>query len=1126
MHCPRCQQQNPTSQKYCGECGTPLARPNEGDPPAASYADLQREVERLERTLTEALEQQTATAEILRVISSSPTDVQPVFDAIATAATTLCEADHAALFRFDGDLIHFVAHHGRTPEEISAAQRAFPQPPRQHSVTGRAILAAAVVQIADVSTDPELEDALRILRTVLSVPLMRDGRPLGAITVAHRVVRPFTDQQIALLQTFADQAVIAIENVRLFKELQEKNRALTQAHGQVTEALEQQTATSEVLKAISRSAFDLESVLRTLVENAVRLGGAEAGLIYRLEGGVFRPAADYATSPAIKAAVAQIPIPSGRGSVTGRAALERRTVHVADVLADPEYEASERQKKVGNRTTLAVPMQRAGALLGIFALWKTFVEPFTHRQVELVTTFADQAVIAIENVRLFKELEARNRDLTEALEQQTATSEILKVISASPTDLEPVLHAVVKSATRFCGAEDATIFQLDGDSLRADAHYGLVPHFPGQRLRVVRGTVAGRTVLERRTIHVADLQAEVEEFPEGSTLARQPGHRTILSAPLLRETTAIGVIQLRRAEVRPFADKQVSLLQTFADQAVIAIENVRLFKELEEKNRALTESHAQVTEALEQQTATSEILRVISESPTDVQPVFAAIAQSAMRLCDGHFCNVVRYDGDLLHLAAQAHVTAEGVEAMERIFPMRPSRTTVVGRVVLETAVVYLPDVQRDAEYNQPLAAAFRGRSALGVPLLRDGQPIGAIVVGRSEPHPFTQKQITLLQTFANQAVIAIENVRLFNETKEALEQQTATSEILSVIASSPTDVEPVFRTIVEGAVRLCAASLGAMYHYDGHLIRFGAHHGYTPAALELVHRVFPAPVEQTSLVGRAILNRRVVHVPAYDTEADIPDLARKFFEVVGTRGSLAVPMLRKGEPIGAIAVWRGESGPFADKQIALLQTFAAQAVIAIENVRLFKELEARNRDLTEALEQQTATSEILRVISSSPTDVRPTFDAIAASARSLCEAAHGMVFRFDGELIHLAAHDNLGPDQLDAIRSVFPIPPGRGSVTARAILTRALVHVRDRREDPELEYSILSANFPNTLSVPLLREGVPLGAITVTRAEIGLFSDRQIALLQTFADQAVIAIENVPVQGAAGEESGVDPSA
>src|SRR5262249_14415644 len=269
-----------------------------------------------------------------------------------------------------------------------------------------------------------------------------------------------------------------------------------------------------------------------------------------------------------------------------------------------------------------------GTAIGTIAVARAEVKPFSEGEITLLKTFADQAVIAIENVRLFKELEARNKDLTEALEQQTATSEILRVISASPTDIQPISAAILQTASRLCEADDAAIFRLGGDLLHLVAQHGTIP----ARLKLVhaatRGRVSGRSVLDRQPIQVADLQAEAEQFPECSAGARERGYRTTLSVPLLREDAAIGAIVILRSEVRPFTDKQIQLLQTFADQAVIAIENVRLFTELQEKNRALTQAHARVSEALEQQTATSEILGVISASPTDVQPVFDTILQS------------------------------------------------------------------------------------------------------------------------------------------------------------------------------------------------------------------------------------------------------------------------------------------------------------------------------------------------------------------------------------------------------------------------------------------------------------------------------------------------------------------
>ncbi len=425
MPCPRCQHENPSGQKFCGTCGTSLTA-NQSGPPARSHAEITS-------ALSEALEQQTATGEILRVISSSPTDVQPVFDMIAERAARLCEAQFCFVYRFDGQLLHFVAHRSLTPEVLEINRRAYPTPPSRRSVAARAILERSVVQVPDIAMDPDYAlgamAAAGGYRSAAGVPMLRDGVPVGSIAVTRARTGLLPDRQIELLKTFAAQAVIAIENVRLFTELEARNRDLT-------EALEQQTATSEVLKLISRSTFDVQAILETLIESAVRLCGAEHGHIYRFDGELLQRAAGYGSSPEHAELRRRHPIRLWRGSITGRAALERRVVHVPDVLADPEFGELEAQRLVGLRTSLSVPLLKEDELIGVLAIWRTDVRPFTEKQIGLVTTFADQAVIAIENVRLFTELQARNTELAESLEQQTATSEVLKAISRSTFDLQ------------------------------------------------------------------------------------------------------------------------------------------------------------------------------------------------------------------------------------------------------------------------------------------------------------------------------------------------------------------------------------------------------------------------------------------------------------------------------------------------------------------------------------------------------------------------------------------------------------------------------------------------------------------------------------------------------------------
>jgi GAF domain-containing protein len=694
--------------------------------------------------------------------------------------------------------------------------------------------------------------------------------------------------------------------------------------------------------------------------------------------------------------------------------------------------------------------------------------------------------------------------LAEALEQQAATAEVLRIISTSPTKLQPVLDVVVKSAARFCGADDVTILEVDGPDLRVAAHCGPIPSQEiGVRMSCARGSVAGRTVLERKLVHVIDLQAEAEEFPEGSAFAKRLGHRTTLGVPVLREGVAIGTIQLRRAEVNPFTDKQIALLKTFADQAAIAIENARLLNELRQRTTDLSE-------ALKQQTATSEVLSVISSSPGELEPVFQAMLANATRLCDAKFGLLNLYDGDNFRIAAlynvpSAYAETRGAETFH------PHPGSGHAEVLRTKEVVHIDDLRSMSPYREgnPVIVAFVDlagvRTLLIAPMIKENELIGTIAIYRQEVRPFNDKQIELVKNFAAQAVIAIENTRLLNELRESLQRQTATSEVLQVISSSPGELEPVFQGVLENATRLCEAKFGVMFYYQGGALRPAAELNVPPPFSEFIRQRGPFQPAVGSTFEHVIRTKQPVLLADAATEGQF--FSNNSAKLGGARSYMAVPMLRENESIGAIAIYRQEVRPFTDKQVELVSNFAKQAVIAIENARLLNELRQRTDDLTESLEQQTASGEILSVISGSPTVVQPVLDVIVRTAVTLCASYDAVILLRDGDDLRIAAHH--GPMRLDFER----IQLGRDTVSGRTVLDGMPVHVHDLTaeagEFPRGRDIAVRLNQRTVLGLPLLREGRAMGCLFLRRTEVLPFSDNQIALLQTFAAQAVIAIEN-----------------
>ena len=1053
----------------------------------ADQAVIAIENARLFNETQEALERQTATADILKVIASSPSDVQPVFEAIASSANRLIGGFSTAVYRVVDDIVHLMAFTPTNSEADAALKASFPIHWREVQPVTR-IENGETAQIADAEAADPLTQQLsraRGWRSVTFTPLMSQGAFIGYITCTRRETGLLADHHVQLLKTFADQAVIAIENTRLFNETKE--------------ALERQTATADILKVIASSPSDVQPVFDAIASSSKQLIGGFSATVFRFVDGIVNLVAYTPVSPAADEFLkASFPRPTANLPFF-ELAKGGRVVQEADSEANPDAALRDVARARGFRSSLFSPLMSKGTPIGLIVVTRKEPGNFAAHHVQLLETFADQAVIAIENTRLFNETQ-------EALERQTATADILKVIASSPSDVQPVFDAIAASANRLIGGFSATVMLFVRDALQLVAFTPTNPtademlqaSFP----RPLAEFPPFELVRDGETVQFDDTESE-DVPPLNRTLARSRGYRGMVFTPLMSKGAPIGILSVTRKEPGAFASHHVQLLQTFADQAVIAIENARLFNETQE--------------ALERQTATADILKVIAGSPSDVQPVFEAIVRSAAKLFEPCAATITTVkDGKLHWNATEALLPGYDVEGTKTIYPIPfdPDRVHSA-RAILERRIIEVPDTDAPdvPEYTRKAAAAGGFRAITYVPLIDQDQGLGTIIFAHPQPgFKFSDKQRALVQTFADQAVIAIQNTRLFNETREALERQTATADILKVIASSPSDTTPVFEAIATSAKRLLGGLSAAVFRIVDGTVHVAAFTPINPTADAALNADFPRPVE--SFEGFQLAQHgKPFSIP--DTEERTIGTLRGVARLHGFRSMLYVPLMNGDVPFGIITVTRVEPGGFPPHHIQLLQTFADQAVIAIENTRLFNEVQERTVELTEALEQQTATSDVLGVISSSAGDLAPVFDAMLGKAMQLCSANFGVLNTYDGKAFHTAATYGL-PPAYDEYRRKQPLDYGPATAPARLLEGEPFVQFTDlleseayRNGEPNRRALVDIGGARCLLAVPLVKDGHVVGNVMIFRQENRPFSEKQIALLQQFAAQAVIAIEN-----------------
>ncbi len=1066
------------------------------------------------------LERQTATQEVLSVISKSRDNDARVFEAVLQQATEVCGADQSALLLVNavGTHIRLAAAWGHDRTEVELGE----EWSLDSSITAAAaIRTGKVVRVEDMadtdfyrSGDATAHQIVDVegIRSRVVVPLMQGGQAIGAIAVSRREVRPFSNPDVQFIEEFANHAVIAIENTRQFREVQER--------------LEREKASREILEVISRSRDDERPVFQSILENSSRLCKAPLAFLCVAdnERGLATIPANIGARTDFDEALKNFVEPLTRTELIAiKPMVDGEVIRQDDIADDPLYFRDRDPKRVqmveieGARSVLAVPLMKDGTGLGVIVLYRREVAPFSDDDVALVQTFAAQAVIAMENVRQFREVQDRTAEVTQALEYQTSTSEVLRVISASPNELAPVLDAILKEASRICELQDAYVAMLNPDDQLFHVHAILTQdttfaeYVKAHPISPDESGVSGRAILSKRTVYIEDIETETSyTWIEDSGVGE---YRSVLGVPLVKNGEVVGVISVGSTEVSGFSAKQIQLLETFADQATIAITNANLFREVEERT-------AEVVQSLEYQTATSEVLDVISRSPNDLPRVLDAILEVSSRICDPEYAFFAMRDADDgLYRVAMSHNVSDAFLNYLSDNPIAPEEGSCIGRTALHGKTVYIKDTSKDPTYTWKVAAEIGDYlTTLGVPLVSDDVTVGVIVMAHRKPGAFSEKQVNLLETFASQAVIAINNTRLFREVQartaeveEALDYQTATSEVLGVISRSPNELDPVLKAILQVAVRICKpeASYVALLNEETGIYDVAATHNSAAAHHDIINRQVFVPDKGTT-TGRVALTGKTVYIEDFEHD---PDYAWKEEALgAGFRSALGVPLVKDGVTLGVISLAHSKIGAFSDKQIALVETFASQAVIALGNAHLFDEVTARTAEVEESLEYQKATNEVLEVISRSPDALEPVLEALLAVSSRICRLQDAFVALKtpeDGKYHYFAGH-NVSDNFADFLKA-HPFEPGETSATARALLHGRADYVEDTQADTNYD-PLLKSNlegYRSVLSVPLIRDGDTIGVISMGSRTAAAFDEKQIKQMETFASQAIIAIQN-----------------